>query len=382
MALDTETLNLLLEAVRRFVHERLIPAEDALAESGQVPPDIVNEMRDLGLFGLSISPDHGGLGLTMEEEVRVVFELGQTSPAFRSLAGTNIGIGSQAIVLAGTEAQRSHYLPKLASGELIGSFALTEPDAGSDAMALRLSAVRDGDSYVLNGTKRYITNAPIAGLFSVMARTAPERRANSISCFLVEAGTPGLTIGKPDKKMGLAGALTSDVVFDNCRVPASALLGGEEGNGFRTSMRVLDKGRLHISALCVGIADRLLRDAVKYAIERKQFGQPIAEFQLIQAMIADSQAELYAARCMVLDAARMRDRGENTTMQAACCKLYATEMVGRVADRAVQIHGGAGYMSEYAVERFYRDVRLFRIFEGTSQIQQLVIARETIKAHS
>lgn len=382
MALDTETLNLLLEAVRRFVHERLIPAEDALAESGQVPPDIVNEMRDLGLFGLSISPDYGGLGLTMEEEVRVVFELGQTSPAFRSLAGTNIGIGSQAIVLAGTEAQRSHYLPKLASGELIGSFALTEPDAGSDAMALRLSAVRDGDSYVLNGTKRYITNAPIAGLFSVMARTAPERRANSISCFLVEAGTPGLTIGKPDKKMGQAGALTSDVVFDNCRVPASALLGGEEGNGFRTSMRVLDKGRLHISALCVGIADRLLRDAVKYAIERKQFGQPIAEFQLIQAMIADSQAELYAARCMVLDAARMRDRGENTTMQAACCKLYATEMVGRVADRAVQIHGGAGYMSEYAVERFYRDVRLFRIFEGTSQIQQLVIARETIKAHS
>jgi len=382
MALDTETLNLLLDAVRRFVHERLIPAEDELAESGQVPPDIVNEMRELGLFGLSISPDHGGLGLTMEEEVRVVFELGQTSPAFRSLAGTNIGIGSQAIVLAGTDEQRTRYLPKLASGELIGSFALTEPDAGSDAMALRLSAVRDGDSYVLNGTKRYITNAPIAGLFSVMARTAPERRANSISCFLVEAGTPGLSIGKPDKKMGQAGALTSDVVFDNCRVPASALLGGEEGNGFRTSMRVLDKGRLHISALCVGIADRLLSDAVKYAIERKQFGQPIAEFQLIQAMIADSQAELYAARCMVLDAARMRDRGENTTMQAACSKLYATEMVGRVADRAVQIHGGAGYMSEYAVERFYRDVRLFRIFEGTSQIQQLVIARETIKAHS
>jgi acyl-CoA dehydrogenase len=382
MALDNETLTLLLDAVRRFVHERLIPAEDELATSGQVPPDIVNEMRELGLFGLSISPDFGGLGLTMEEEVRVVFELGQTSPAFRSLAGTNIGIGSQAIVLAGTDEQRARYLPKLASGELIGSFALTEPDAGSDAMALRLSAERDGDSYVLNGTKRYITNAPIAGLFSVMARTAPERRANSISCFLVEAGTPGLIIGKPDKKMGQAGALTSDVVFDNCRVPASALLGGEEGNGFKTSMRVLDKGRLHISALCVGIADRLLSDAVKYATERKQFGQPIAEFQLIQAMIADSQAELYAARCMVLDAARMRDRGENTTMQAACCKLFSTEMVGRVADRAVQIHGGAGYMSEYAVERFYRDVRLFRIFEGTSQIQQLVIARETIKAHS
>ena len=382
MALDTETLTLLLDAVRRFVTDRLVPAEDALAHTGEIPPDIVAEMRDLGLFGLSISPDYGGLGLTMEEEVRVVFELGQTSPAFRSLAGTNIGIGSQAIVLAGTDEQRSRYLPKLASGELIGSFALTEPDAGSDAMALRTSAVRDGDHYVINGTKRYITNAPVAGLFSVMARTAPERKAGSISCFLVEAGTPGLTLGKPDKKMGQAGALTCDVVFDNCRVPASTLLGGEEGNGFRTSMRVLDKGRLHISALCVGIAERLVRDAVQYATQRKQFGQPIAEFQLVQAMIADSQAELYAARSMVLDAARKRDRGENTTLEAACCKLYATEMVGRVADRAVQIHGGAGYMSEYAVERFYRDVRLFRIFEGTSQIQQLVIARETIKAYS
>lgn len=382
MALDTETLTLLLDAVRRFVHERLIPAEDELATSGEVPPDIVHEMRELGLFGLSIAPEYGGLGLTMEEEVRVVFELGETSPAFRSLAGTNIGIGSQSIVLAGTDAQRTRYLPKLASGELIGSFALTEPDAGSDAMSLRLSAVRDGDHYVLNGTKRYITNAPIAGLFSVMARTAPERRANSISCFLVEAGTPGLVIGKPDKKMGQAGALTSDVVFDNCRVPIDALLGGEEGNGFRTAMRVLDKGRLHISALCVGIGERLVRDAVQYATERKQFDQAIAEFQLIQAMIADSQADLYAARCMVLDAASKRDRGENTTLEAACCKLFATEMVGRIADRAVQIHGGAGYMSEYAVERFYRDVRLFRIYEGTTQVQQLVIARETIKRHT
>lgn len=382
MALDNETLNLLLDAVRRFVNDRLVPAENELAETGRIPDEIVQEMRDLGLFGLSIAADYGGLGLTMEEEVRVVFELGQTSPAFRSLAGTNIGIGSQSIVLAGTDDQRQRFLPKLASGELIGSFALTEPDAGSDAMALRTSAVRDGDHYVLNGTKRFITNAPVAGLFSVMARTAPERRADSISCVLVEAGTPGVTLGKPDKKMGQAGALTCDVVFDNCRVPAEALLGGKEGTGFRTSMRVLDKGRLHIAALCVGIAERLVRDAVRYALERKQFGQPIAEFQLVQAMIADSQTELYAARSMVLDAARKRDLGQNVTMEAACSKLYATEMVGRVADRAVQIHGGAGYISEYAVERFYRDVRLFRIFEGTSQIQQLVIARETLKAYA
>lgn len=380
MALDQETLTLLLDAVRRFVTERLVPAEEALANTGVIPEDIVNEMRELGLFGLSIASEYGGLGLNMEEEVQVAMALGHTSPAFRSLAGTNIGIGSQAIVLAGTDAQRAAYLPRLATGELIGSFALTEPEAGSDAMSLRTSARREGDHYILNGTKRFITNAPVAGLFTVMARTSPERKAEAISCFLVEAGTPGLTLGKPDKKMGQAGALTCDVIFDNCRVPADALLGGQEGNGFRTAMRVLDKGRLHISALCVGIAQRLLGDAIRYATERKQFGKPIADFQLIQAMIADSQAEIYAAQSMVMDAARKRDRGENTTMEAACCKLFASEMVGRVADRAVQIHGGAGYISEYAVERFYRDVRLFRIYEGTSQIQQLVIAREAIKA--
>ncbi|OWT74598.1 MULTISPECIES: acyl-CoA dehydrogenase family protein [unclassified Achromobacter] len=381
MALDHETLNLLLEAVRRFVDERLIPAEHEVAETGEIPPAIVQEMRELGLFGLSIAPEYGGLGLNMEEEVLVAMALGHTSPAFRSLAGTNIGIGSQSIVMAGSDEQRNHYLPKLASGEIIGSFALTEPEAGSDAMSLRTSAKKDGDHYILNGTKRFITNAPVAGLFSVMARTSPERKSDAISCFLVEAGTPGLTLGKPDKKMGQAGALTCDVIFDNCRVPASALLGGQEGTGFRTAMRVLDKGRLHISALSVGTAQRLIADAVRYAAERKQFGKPIAEFQLIQAMIADSQAEAYAARCMVMDAARKRDRGENTTLEASCCKLYATEMVGRVADRAVQIHGGAGYVSEYAVERFYRDVRLFRLYEGTTQIQQLVIARETMKAH-
>jgi acyl-CoA dehydrogenase len=381
MALDAETLGLLLDAVKRFVDERLVPAENEVAESGVIPEELVAGMRELGLFGLSIDPAYGGLGLNMEEEVQVAMALGHTSPAFRSLAGTNIGIGSQSIVMAGTDEQRERYLPKLASGEIIGSFALTEPEAGSDAMSLRTSARREGDHYVLNGTKRFITNAPVAGLFSVMARTSPERKSEAISCFLVEAGTPGLTLGKLDKKMGQAGSLTCDVIFDNCRVPAAALLGGVEGNGFRTAMRVLDKGRLHISALCVGIAERLIGDAVRYAAQRKQFGKPIAEFQLIQAMLADSQAEFYAARCMVMDAARKRDRGENTTMEAACCKLYASEMVGRVADRAVQIHGGAGYISEYAAERFYRDVRLFRIYEGTSQIQQMVIARETMKAY-
>ncbi|MBI5617244.1 MAG: acyl-CoA dehydrogenase family protein [Gammaproteobacteria bacterium] len=380
MHLDEETFGLLIDSVRRFVDTRLIPNEHLLAELDEVPADILTEMRELGLFGLSIKEEHGGLGLDMEEEVRVVFQLGRTSPAFRSAFGTNVGIGSQAIVMAGSEEQKQRYLTRMANGEIVGSFALTEPEAGSDALSIKTRAVRDGDHYVLNGTKRYITNAPVAGLFSVMARTGDGRSARDISCFLVEAGTPGLTLGRPDKKMGQQGAKTCDVIFENCRVPASQLLGGEEGTGFTTAMRVLDKGRLHISAMAVGAATRLIEDSVRYAKERKQFGQPIAEFQLVQAMIADSQAETYAARSMVLDAARRRDRGENATLTSACCKLFATEMVGRVADRAVQIHGGAGYMAEYGIERFYRDVRLFRIYEGTSQIQQLVIARETVKA--
>ncbi|GJM01483.1 MAG: acyl-CoA dehydrogenase [Methyloligella sp.] len=379
MAIDTETLNILLDTVQRFVRDRLIPLEEQVMETNHIPNDVIEEMKELGLFGLSISEDYGGLGLTMEEEVKVVFELGKTSPAFRSVFGTNVGIGSQAIVIGGSDEQKEKYLPKLASGELIGSFALTEPDAGSDAMSLRTQAKEDGDHFIINGTKRYITNAPSAGLFTVMARTSDEPGSSAISCFLVEAGTPGIELGKPDKKMGQSGALTCDVIFEDCRVPNSALLGGIQGHGFKTAMKVLDKGRLHIAALCVGIAERLIEESVIYAKERKQFSKPISDFQLIQAMLADSQADTYAAKCMILDAAKKRDAGETPTLEAACSKMFTTEMVGRVADRAVQIHGGAGYISEYAVERFYRDVRLFRIFEGTTQIQQLIIARELLK---
>jgi acyl-CoA dehydrogenase len=371
---------MLLDTVSRFVRERLVPAENDVAESDEIPADIVAEMRELGLFGLCIPEEYGGLGLTMEEEVLVAFEIAKTSPAFRSLIGTNNGIGSQGLIVDGTEEQKRHYLPKLASGELIASFALTEPGSGSDAASLRTSARRDGEFYVLNGTKRFITNAPEAGIFTVMARTNPEiRGAGGISAFIVEAGTPGLSIGKTDKKMGQKGAHTADVIFENCRVPAANLIGGREGVGFKTAMKVLDKGRLHISAICTGAAERMLDDALRYAVERKQFGQPIAEFQLIQAMLADSKAEIYASRSMVLDAARRRDKREDISTEASCCKLFASEMCGRVADRAVQIHGGAGYVSEYAIERFYRDVRLFRIYEGTTQIQQLVIARNMIR---
>ncbi|MBU3708356.1 MAG: acyl-CoA dehydrogenase [Burkholderiaceae bacterium] len=381
MIRDPQILKMLTDSVARFVRTKLVPAEPTVDESDEIPATLINDMRELGLFGLAIPEEFGGLGLTMEEEVLVAFELAWTSPAFRSLIGTNNGIGSQGIIIDGTAAQKEKYLPRLASGELIASFALTEPDSGSDAASLRTSAVRDGEFYLLNGTKRYITNAPEAGVFTVMARTNPEiKGAAGISAFLVEAGTPGLTLGKRDIKMGQKGAHTCDVIFENCRVPADNLIGGKEGVGFKTAMKVLDKGRLHIAAVCVGVAERMLSDALAYAMERKQFGKPIADFQLIQAMLADSKAEIYAARSMVMDAARRRDDGEDISTEASCCKLFASEMCGRVADRAVQIHGGAGYISDYAAERFYRDVRLFRIYEGTSQIQQLLIARNMIRA--
>lgn len=380
MIRDAQTLQILLDSLRQFVDEALIPRENEVAETDEIPADIVEQFRDMGLFGLTIPEAYDGLGLTMEEEVNVAFELGRTSPAFRSYFGTNNGIGSIGILLDGTEAQKQHYLPRLASGELLSSFCLTEPDSGSDAASLKTTAVRDGDHYVINGTKRFITNAPHAGIYTVMARTNPDiKGAGGISAFIIERDTPGLSLGKRDHKMGQKGAHTSDVIFDNVRIPADQLIGGVEGVGFKTAMKVLDKGRLHIAAVSVGAAERMLDDALNYAIERKQFGQPIAEFQLIQAMLADSKAEIYAARCMVVDAARKRDDGRNIGTEASCAKMFATEMCGRVADRCVQIHGGAGYVSEYAIERFYRDVRLFRLYEGTTQIQQLVIARNMIR---
>ncbi|SDS13741.1 acyl-CoA dehydrogenase [Halopseudomonas litoralis] len=380
MIRDPETLQILLDSIRQFVSQELIPREHEVAESDNIPADIVEQMKEMGLFGLTIPEEYDGLGVTMEEEVNIAFELGRTSPAFRSYIGTNNGIGSIGILLDGTEEQKAHYLPKLAAGEYLSSFCLTEPDSGSDAASLKTTAVRDGDFYVINGTKRFITNAPHAGVFTVMARTSSEiKGAGGISSFIVERGTPGLTIGKPDQKMGQKGAHTADVIFDNVRVPADSLIGGKEGVGFKTAMKVLDKGRLHIAALAVGAAERMLADSLQYAVERKQFGQRIADFQLIQAMLADSKAEIYAARCMVLDAARKRDEGLNISTEASCAKMFSTEMCGRVADRGVQIHGGAGYISEYAIERFYRDVRLFRLYEGTTQIQQVIIARNMIR---
>lgn len=376
MALDGKTRDQLISTIRRFVDERLVPAEAEVARTDAIPADLLAEMKGIGLFGLSISEEYGGLGLNMEEEALLVLELGRAAPAFRSMFATNVGIGSQGIAIDGTEDQKRKYLPRLASGDLIGSFALTEPDVGSDAGSVSTTARREGDHYVLNGTKRFITNAPHAGLFTVMARTDPAQKGpRGVSAFAVEAGLPGLSTGKPERKMGQQGAHVSDVIFENCRVPVDALIGGVEGMGFKTAMKVLDKGRLHIAAACTGLAERIIDDMMAYAVTRQQFGRPIAEFQLLQAIFADSKAEAYAARCMVLDAARKRDAGLDVSVEASCAKMFASEMVGRVADRNVQVHGGNGYIAEYRAEQLYRDARLFRIYEGTTQIQQGIIAR-------
>ena len=383
MSLDTETFGLLKASVQRFIQERLVPAEDDVEEQDEVPEDIINAMREMGLFGISIPETFGGIGLSMSQECEIAYELGHTALAFRSVMGTNIGIGSQGILMDGTDAQKNDYLPRIASGELVISFALTEPDSGSDAASIKTRGVRDGDDYLLSGTKRYITNATRAGAFTLMARTDGPG-AGGITAFIVPAGSPGITLGKNDRKMGQRGTRTCDVILDNVRVPAANIIGGVPGKGFKTAMKVLDKGRLHISAIACGMADRILNESIAYAQQRKQFGQRIGDFQLIQAMLADSQAELYAGWSMVRDCAERYDakpRGQSdpdVSMRASCCKLFTSEMVGRVADRGVQIHGGAGYMSEYKVERFYRDVRLLRLYEGTTQIQQLIIGKHLI----
>jgi len=379
MIRDQEILNQFIDTVSRFVREKLVPAEEEVAETGVVPESILAQMRELGLYGMTVSEEYGGLGLTLEEEVNVLFELCYAAPVFRSKVGTNNGIGSQGIVIDGTEEQKQKYLPKVASGEYVTSFALTEPEAGSDAAGVRTTAYKDGNKYVLNGTKRFITNAADASIFTVMARTDPDNGSKGISAFVVEADSPGITVSNPYKKMGQNGANIYDIIFEDCPVPPENLIGGVEGKGFGTAMKTLDRGRIHVAAVCIGVAQRLVEESLRYSMERKQFGQEIGNFQLVQAMLADSQTETYAARCMIVDAARNYDEGIRDRGQAAQCKLFASEMVGRVADRAVQIHGGAGYVSEYAVERLYRDVRIFRIYEGTTQIQQTVVAKDMMR---
>jgi acyl-CoA dehydrogenase len=373
----------IVAVTREFVRGKVVPAENLIEENDEVPDDIRQSAKEMGLYGFAIPQEYGGLGLNMEEEVRLVFELGYTSPALRSMFGTNNGIAGHVLLEGGTEQQKKEWLPKLASGELTASFALTETEAGSDPSTLTTSAVRDGDSWVLNGSKRYITNAPIADVFMVFARTDPSAKATrGISTFLVPRGTPGLTVGQKDQKMGQFGAWTSEVFLDDVRVDAPAMVGGEAGqdNGYATAMRCLAHGRAHIAACCVGLAGRLVDESVSYAQTRVQSGHPIASFQLIQGLIADSVTDHLAARSLTLEVARAFDAGTDRKLGPSCAKYFCSEMVCRVADRAVQIHGGAGYMRGVPVERFYRDARLYRIFEGTSQIQQVIIARQTLGA--
>ncbi|VTU45400.1 acyl-CoA dehydrogenase family protein [Variovorax sp. PBL-E5] len=378
MIRDPQGFEIFLGKLRDFVRNRLVPREAEVARLDEVPADVVAEMAAGGLFGYSIPEAYGGAGMTTEELVLAAIELSQCSVAFRARIGTNTGIGSEALVIEGSDAQKQRYLPDMASGRLTGCFALTEPEAGSDAAALKTTAVRSGDSYVLNGSKCFITNAPIAGLFTVMARTDPANPgAAGVSAFLVERDTPGLSTGTPYAKMGQAGSPVSEVHFDNCRVPSANLIGGEEGRGFKIAMKVLNKQRIHLAALCIGPAIRMLDDIVQHTANRTQFGQPVGAFQLVQAMIADCQTEIHAARALVLETARKRDEGIDVTMEASICKYFASEMCGRVADRCVQMLGGYGFIADNSIERFYRDVRLFRLYEGTSQIHQINIARRT-----
>ncbi|HEY2266447.1 MAG TPA: acyl-CoA dehydrogenase family protein [Streptosporangiaceae bacterium] len=379
MVSDTE-FNELIELLRDFVRREVMPAEAGIDESDEIPARLIAQAKEMGLYGYALPSEYGGLGLSVRQQVLLTIELGYTSPAFRSLFGTNNGIAGQVLVMGGTDSQRKQWLPRLASGEVVASFALTEPDAGSDPGSLVTSATADGSEWVIDGLKRYITNAPAADVFMVFARTDPQApRGKGIGVFIVPSSLPGVSVAAKDHKMGQAGAWTADVSFSGVRVGRDALVGEAAAAGYATAMRSLAHGRLVIAGLCVGVAQRLIDESVSYARERIQGGHPIGEYQLVQAMLADSQTEYLAARSLVLDAAERYEAGTDMRLGPSAAKYFASEAVGRIADRAVQIHGGSGYIRGIPVERLYRDVRLFRIYEGTSQIQQLVIAREMLK---
>ncbi|SMY12030.1 acyl-CoA dehydrogenase family protein [Brevibacterium jeotgali] len=377
---DEETLQEILATVRAYVREKVVPRELEIEDTDEIPQVVRDESAEMGLFGWAIPEEFGGLGLNARQDALLSFELGYTTPSYRSLFGTNNGIAGQVLVNYGTDEQKQEWLPKIASGEAIASFALTEADAGSDPSGLTTKAVKDGDDYVINGAKRFITNAAMSDVLMVFARTDPNATGSKgISVFLVPTKAEGVTVGPKDKKMGQAGAWTSEIFFDDVRVPSASLVGGEEEVGFRAAMASLNKGRLHIGAICVGQATRILDDTIEHAKNAQQGGRPIADFQLVQAMLADMYADLQSARALVLASAQRWDEGTDRKLGPSSSKLVASEMLGRVADLGVQVHGGMGYMRETSVERFYRHARLFRIYEGTSEIQKLVIARQLLK---
>lgn len=369
-----------LRKVRRFTRDVLIPNEESVEEQDEIPAEIVDQIRALGLFGISLPPEWSGLGFTQEQQVRLTFEFTQASAVYRSRFSTTIGLCSQVILDYGTEAQKEKYLQRMATGEVTGAFCLTERNVGSDAGSLETTAVRSESGFTLNGIKRYITNAPDADLFVVMATTGEEPGGRKeISVFLVDAGTPGLTAGPRERMMGQRGSHVSEVFLENCQVGEDALLGGRTGNGLKMALRGINHARTHVAATCVGQGIRLLDEAINYAKEREQFGQPIADFQAIQTMLGQGRSELAAAKALTLEVARKFDEGPIPYIDIACAKLFASEMVWRIADQAVQILGGMGYMESHPIARLFRDVRLLRIFEGTSQIHQLNIAKNAIK---
>jgi len=371
--------------LRDWVQEVAIPNEARVIEADAVPENLVDEMRELGFFGWTIPEEYGGAGYGMEQLVLLNLEIAQATTAFRARSGTNTGIAVAGLVEDGTEAQKRRYLPALARGEMTGCLALTEREAGSDVLAMTTTARRDGTDYVIDGAKAFITNAPISDLFTVIARTGVpgERGSKNFSAFLMERDTPGLTTGPAYRKMGQEGSPVSEVYFDACRVPATALIGEVEGQGFATVMKALNRQRISLAALCTGLSIRLLDEMVRYTMNRKQFDTPISNFQLVQAMIADSQTDIHTARALILETARRWDRGEDVIMEASICKYHGSEAAGRIADRAVQALGGAGYVADYSpVERLYREARLFRLYEGTSQIHQLNIAKRTLALYA
>jgi acyl-CoA dehydrogenase len=377
--METSEFKEIVVAVRRLVREHVVPREDEIERNDEIPADLRRKAVEMGLFGYALPQEYGGLAASLTEDVQLAFEFGYTTPAFRSMFGTNNGIAGKVLADAGTPEQQAAWLPRLAEGA-VASFALTEPEAGSDPSGLSTRAVRDGDDWVISGAKRFITNAPLADLFVVFARTAPGAQGTrGISVFLVDAALPGVSVGPRDRKMGQFGAWSAEVFLDSVRVPRSALVGAAEGAGFGEAMKSLVRGRVHIAALCVGMAQRLLEESVAYARVSRQGGTPIGQFQLVQAMLAEIQTGVYAGRAMVLQAARDYDSGADRRIGPSAAKLYCSEMVDRAADLAVQIHGGMGYMRGTPVERMYRDARLFRIYEGTSEIQKLILGRALVK---
>jgi len=377
-----ENLRIMQDTIRRFVKQELEPVSQKVEDENHIPEEIVVKMRELGLFGLSIPEEYGGLGLGTLGECLVYEELTKTNACFRSRIGTSNGIGSMGILFDGTEEQKQRYLPRIASGEWTACFALSEPEAGSDAGNVQTTAKRDGDFFVLNGLKHFITNGDVADLATVITLTDKQKKTRGgITAFTIEKGTPGFYVGTIERKMGLRGSHTCELIFDNCRVPVGNVIGGEPmiGHGFKTAMNVLDKGRLTMGSCALGAAQKLLDLSVEYSKDRVQFGKTLARFQSVQNMLADMATEIYAARQMLYHAAWLRDQGKKVIKEASMVKLFCTEMACRVADSSLQIFGGMGYMKDLPVERFYRDLRLYRIYEGTSEIQRMVIARELTK---